>query len=181
MPVTVPIHFNIRSPPGAPSTELTCMCVCVCSSLAALDDDGVKKWGMERLTGHRYVALLNRSGRNWPHRSGSSNADSKTNDGRTGVSAGLIQTSVKGPFVHSTCCYTQPLEDGSRSGVKAVISTAHTRSETESCSRSEICGKLRKTAENCLSHKDCDEGRVMDEEETFLTNLYGSVHFYTGV
>lgn len=37
---------------------------------------------------------------------GSSNADWKANDGRAGVSAGLIQTSVTGPFVHSTRCST---------------------------------------------------------------------------
>lgn len=35
-----------------------------------------------------------------------SGADWKANDGRAGVSAGLIQTSVTGPFVRSTRCST---------------------------------------------------------------------------
>lgn len=76
------------------------------------------------------MALLNRGGRNWPRRSGnggggrgsvSGAADSKPNDGWAGVSAGLIQTSVKGPVLVCNCCWIQSLDEGSRSEVKAII------------------------------------------------------------
>lgn len=66
-----------------------------------------------------------------------SGADWKANDGRAGVSAGLIQTSVTGPFVRSTRCSTAVDQPGGgwkgeRGREGKHISAALTRSESGS-------------------------------------------------
>lgn len=90
------------------SAIAACICVCVC--MCVCGRAGWWWWSEEVRDGEvlgsqicgrgENSVQLNRGG------SSSSNADSKSSDGRAGVSAGLIQTSVKGPFLHSIRCLT---------------------------------------------------------------------------
>lgn len=150
--------------------------------LAALDDDGVKKWRMERLPGHRYVAgenspLLNRSGSNWPHcssrgssRSSSSNADSN-NQWWTSWCVSRTNTNISQrpiPPLHLLLSL-----EGSRSLLKAMFLLLRQGANPQ----------LDQNGKSFLVQKMWQNIWCWSDGwwKTFLINLYDSVHCYAGV